>query len=170
MGSQLWILQDVRNWLTELRGSEPGLARLTGEAVVALLDAGGILGPPLAIRLPSVDPTPRGARRDPADAREHDARQQARRDIANVSTSRKRVELTIAHLERQAVRLAGQIDEALKAGREDAAAEARIRETSIREQLAELRHNLLMLTAEEERATAVSQRLEAQASRPQTRD
>ena len=61
MGYQPRMHQEIRDWLTGLRRTEPELARLVGEAVLALLDAGETLGPPLVVPL---DPRS-GPRRTP---------------------------------------------------------------------------------------------------------
>ena len=50
---KLRMHQEIRDWLTGLRSSEPELARLVGEAVLAMLDAGETLGPPLVLPLES---------------------------------------------------------------------------------------------------------------------
>ena len=47
MGYQLRLHSEIRDWLADLRDTEPELARLVGEAVLALIDAGETLGPPL---------------------------------------------------------------------------------------------------------------------------
>jgi hypothetical protein len=44
-----WMHDEIREWLSGLRETEPELARLVGESVLALLDAGDALGPPLAV-------------------------------------------------------------------------------------------------------------------------
>jgi hypothetical protein len=54
MGHDLRMHKEIRGWLTDLRDTEPELGRLVGEAVVALLDAGESLGPPLVVPLESV--------------------------------------------------------------------------------------------------------------------
>jgi|SRR5450631_1361693 hypothetical protein len=54
MGYQLRMHNEIRDWLAGLRGTEPELARLVGEAVLALLDGGESLGPPLVVPLGSV--------------------------------------------------------------------------------------------------------------------
>ena len=54
MGYQLRMHNEIRDWLTGLRGTQPELARLVCEAVLAMLDAGGSLGPPLVVPLESV--------------------------------------------------------------------------------------------------------------------
>jgi hypothetical protein len=142
VGLQLWVHQDVREWLTGLRDSDPGLARVAGEAVLAMLEAAEIPGPPLVIAL-----------RPPtwAGDRPQDGRLQARRAVADVATSRKRIELHVNQLDSYAARLADEREQALAAGREDLASQARARETSVLEQLSGLRRQLASLTSEEHR-------------------
>src|ERR1700685_1994078 len=110
MGYQLRMHREIRDWLTGLRGDEPELARLVGEAVLALLDAGESLGPPLVVPLESVLQPPD----DPREALDYSYQRQlenltkVRRGVADVATSAKRIELQVATLERQAGKLAGQ--------------------------------------------------------------
>jgi DNA-binding XRE family transcriptional regulator len=163
MGYQLRMHREIRDRLTGLRGDEPELARLVGEAVLALLDAGESLGPPLVVPLESVLQPPD----DPREALDYSYQRQlenltkVRRGVADVATSAKRIELQVATLERQAGKLAGQREHATAAGRADLAQEAHMREAEIREQLSGLRERLLTLTGEEEKLTAASQRLMA---------
>ena len=163
MGYQLRMHREIRDWLTGLRGGEPGLARPIGEAVLALLDAGESLGPPLVVPLESVLQPPD----DPREALDYSYQRQlesltkVRRGVADVATSHKRIELQADTLERQAGKLAGQRERALEAGRADLAREAHMREASVQEQLAGLRERLLILTGEEEKLTTASQRLQA---------
>jgi phage shock protein A len=163
MSYQLQMHTKVRDWLTGLRGTEPEAARLVGEAVLAMLEAGKSLGPPLVVPLETALWPPA----DPRDAlddsyqRQLEALTEVRRSVADVATARKRVELQVAQLEQGAERLAGQQEKALGAGREELAGEAGTREAAIREQLADLRHQLTVLTGEEERITIASQRLQA---------
>jgi hypothetical protein len=158
MGYQLRMHREIRDRLTGLRGGEPELARLVGEAVLALLDAGESLGPPLVVPLESVLQRPD----DPREALDYSYQRQlerltkVRRGVADVATSHKRIELQADTLEQQAGKLAGQRERALEAGRADLAREAQMREASVREQLAGLREQLLILTAEEEKLTAAS--------------
>jgi len=157
----LWMHDEVRDWLTGLRETEPELARLVGESVLALLDAGDALGPPLAVPLESALPP------DPRDgldvAYQHQLMilQKVRRGVADVATSRKRIELQIGQLEEAVARLARQREDALAAGREDVAGDARTREAGYQDQLSRLRAQLLGLTSEEQNLTAASQRLQA---------
>jgi hypothetical protein len=163
MGYQLRMHSEMRAWLTGLRGAEPELARLVGEAVLAMLEAGESLGPPLVVPLVSVlrpPDDPRGAL-DYSYERLLEALTKVRRGVADVATSRKRVELQASQLEQVAAKLASQCGDALDAGRKDLASEARIREAGVQKRLSGLRHQFLILAGEEERLTAASQRLQA---------
>jgi hypothetical protein len=91
--------------------------------------------------------------------RELDNLTKVHRDVVDMATSRKRVELQVSQLEQIAAKLAGQRDVAVKLGREDLASRVRIREAGVQEQLSELHRQLLVLTAEEEDPAASSQRL-----------
>ena len=64
MGYYLRMHSEIRDRLTDLRATEPGVSRLVGEAVVALLDAGESLGPPLVLPLESVLRPPDDPRQD----------------------------------------------------------------------------------------------------------
>ena len=160
---KLQVHNEIRAWLTDLRGAEPELARLVGEAVLALLDAGESFGPPLVVPLESALRPPD----DPRDALDHSYQRQLeiltkiRRGVADVATSRKRVELQLDALEQQADRLASQRAAALNAGKHALADQARAREAEVQEQLSELRSQFLILTGDEEKLTAASQRLAA---------
>ncbi|MGI8448850.1 MAG: PspA/IM30 family protein [Streptosporangiaceae bacterium] len=163
MGYQLRMHNEIRDWLTELRVVEPELARLVGEAVLALLDAGETLGPPLVVPLESVLRPPD----DPREALDYSYQRQlemltkVRRGVADVATSRKRVELQVSALEQQAVKLASQRERALAAGDEVLGSEARSREAGIQQRMSELHRQIHTLTGQEERLTLASQRLQA---------
>jgi phage shock protein A/DNA-binding XRE family transcriptional regulator len=163
MGSQLRMHREIRDWLAELRDTEPELARLIGEAVLALLDAGETLGPPLVVSLESALRPPD----DPRDVLDYSYQHQletltkVRRGVADVATSRKRIELMVSSLEQQAAKLASQREQALGAGNESLAMQARSREAGTQQRLSELHRQLHTLTGEEERLTVASQRLQA---------
>ena len=59
MGYTLRMHAELRDWLTNLRTAELGLARLVGEAVLALIEAGDSLGPPLVVPPGTGLPPPR---------------------------------------------------------------------------------------------------------------
>ena len=161
MGYGLRMHDEIRDWLIDLRATEPELARTVGEAVLAMLAAPDSLGPPLVVPLESVlrpSDDPRGAR-EASYQRQPDTLTEVHRDVVDVATSRKHVELQVSQLEQIAAKLAGQRDVAVKLGREDLAGRVRIREAEIQEQLSELHRQLLALTVEEEDPAAASQRL-----------
>ncbi|GII55427.1 phage shock protein A [Planotetraspora thailandica] len=86
--------------------------------------------------------------------------QKVRRGVADVATSRKRVELQINQLEGQAAKLESQGRQALSAGREDLAREALSRRNGVNTQIADLRIQYSNLQGEEEKLTLASQRLQ----------
>nr|WP_201784518.1 PspA/IM30 family protein [Nonomuraea pusilla] len=87
--------------------------------------------------------------------------QKVRRGVADVATSRKRVELQINGLEQQARRYEEQGRKALSVGREDLAREALQRRSNLQTQMADLKIQHDNLQAEEEKLTTASQRLQA---------
>jgi phage shock protein A len=86
---------------------------------------------------------------------------QVRRGVADVATSRKRVELQMNSLRQQQNRLEGQAKQALGAGREDLAREALGRRSTLQNQLTDLENQYQSLQADEEKLTVASQRLQA---------
>jgi phage shock protein A len=171
MGYQLRMHNRVRDWLTDLRSADPEMARMVGEAVLALLEAGESLGPPVVLPLVSVLQAPDDPREalDYTYQRQLEILQRVRRGVADVATSRKRVELQVDQLEQRAAKLLRQVQDALDTGREDLANDAQTRETAVQEQLSELRHQLAALRGEEERLTAASQRLQVKIDAFRTR-
>jgi len=87
--------------------------------------------------------------------------QKVRRGVADVATSRKRVELQIAGLDKQLTKLDDQARAALAGGREDLAREALIRKSGIAQQINDLHGQLEQLTAQEQKLTVASQQLQA---------
>jgi len=171
MGYQLRLHSQVRAWLTGLRDTEPERARLVGEAMLALIDAGEALGPPLVVSLESVLGQPEDPREsmDLSYQRRLETLTMVRRGVADVATSRKRLELQINSLEQQADGLARQRDEAERAGREDLADVAKGRAQAVMDQLTGLRRQYAGLYREEEKLTAASQRLQAKVEAFRTR-
>ncbi|MBG0816251.1 PspA/IM30 family protein [Planomonospora sp. ID82291] len=95
--------------------------------------------------------------------------QKVRRGVADVATSRKRVELQINQIEAQARKLEEQGRKALSVGREDLAREALTRRGSLQTQIADLRVQHDNLQAEEEKLTHASHRLQAKVDSFRTR-
>jgi phage shock protein A len=84
-----------------------------------------------------------------------------RRGVADVATSRKRVELQATQLQQQADKLTQQAQKALSMGREDLAREALTRKSALSSQQADLEAQRAQLQGEEEKLTLASQRLQA---------
>jgi phage shock protein A len=92
-----------------------------------------------------------------------------RRGVADVATSRKRVELQINQLQSQSDKLTEQAQKALSMGREDLAREALTRKSALTQQLADLQTQHVQLQGEEEKLTLASQRLQAKVESFRTR-
>jgi phage shock protein A len=89
------------------------------------------------------------------------ALQQSRRGVADVVTSRKRVELQLRKLQDQADRLDGEAQAEVNADRDDAARALLVRRAELLEQSALLEPDADRLREQEERLQAQVQRLEA---------
>lgn len=87
--------------------------------------------------------------------------QKVRRGVADVATSRKRVELQIAGLDKQLSKLDDQARAALGGGREDLAREALTRKSAVSQQINDLHVQLEQLTAQEQKLTLASQQLQS---------
>jgi phage shock protein A len=87
--------------------------------------------------------------------------QKVRRGVADVATSRKRVELQINQLQQSSNKLERQARDALSAGREDLARDALTRKAGVQSQINDLNTQYTSLQAEEEKLTGASQRLQA---------
>ncbi|MBV9853977.1 MAG: PspA/IM30 family protein [Streptosporangiaceae bacterium] len=92
-----------------------------------------------------------------------------RRGVADVATSRKRVELQMNQLQQEQGRRQEQAMKALGQGREDLAREALQRKAAVQTQLNELQGQYASLQAEEEKLTVASQRLQAKVDAFRTR-
>ena len=86
--------------------------------------------------------------------------QKVRRGVADVATSRKRLELQIQGLAQQTDKLDGQARAALAGGREDLAREALTRKSGLTQQIADLQTQLATLTDQEEKLTVAAQQLQ----------
>ena len=87
--------------------------------------------------------------------------QKVRRGVADVATSRKRIELQIQTLSQQTGKLSAQAKAALSGGREDLAREALTRKSGLQNQVADLQVQLAQLQDQEEKLIAASQQLQA---------
>jgi phage shock protein A len=87
--------------------------------------------------------------------------QKVRRGVADVATSRKRLELQLNQLQQNSDKLDRQARDALAAGREDLARDALTRKAGVQSQVSDLNTQYTSLQGEEERLTGASQRLQA---------
>jgi phage shock protein A len=92
-----------------------------------------------------------------------------RRGVADVATSRKRVELQITQLEQQAAKLQSQAEKALQMDREDLAREALTRKSGLNQQISDLQAQHAQLQGEEEKLVLAQQRLQAKVEAFRTR-
>ena len=95
--------------------------------------------------------------------------QKVRRGVADVATSRKRVELQLNQLQQSAGKLQSQARDALGAGREDLAREALTRRSAILSQVTDLQGQEVSLQGQEEKLTLALQRLQAKTDAFRTR-
>ena len=86
--------------------------------------------------------------------------QKVRRGVADVATSRKRLELQIQGLAQQEAKLEEQARAALAGGREDLAREALTRRSGLHQQIADLQTQLATLQDQEEKLTVAAQQLQ----------
>lgn len=92
-----------------------------------------------------------------------------RRGVADVATSRKRVELQLNQLNQQSAKLQDQAEKAIGLGREDLAREALTRKSGLTAQITDLQTQHDSLQAEEEKLTLAQQRLQARVEAFRTR-
>lgn len=95
--------------------------------------------------------------------------QKVRRGVADVATSRKRVELQANGLNSQIDKLNQQAQKALESNREDLAREALTRKSGLQQQLGDLQSQHAQLQEEEEKLGRASQRLQAKVDSFRTR-
>jgi phage shock protein A len=95
--------------------------------------------------------------------------QKVRRGVADVATSRKRVELQVNQLQQSSDRLDRQARDALSAGREDLAREALQRKAGLASQLTDLQTQYASLQGEEEKLSGAAQRLQTKVDAFRTR-
>ncbi|SBW23642.1 phage shock protein PspA [Candidatus Protofrankia californiensis] len=101
--------------------------------------------------------------------RQLDLLQQVRRGVADVATSRKRVELQVRQLQASADRLGEQAGQAVAANRDDLAREALGRRAAVSGQAQDLLRQHASLRAEEDKLTVAAQRLQAKVEAFRTR-
>ncbi|NLE98549.1 MAG: PspA/IM30 family protein [Propionibacterium sp.] len=95
--------------------------------------------------------------------------QNVRRGVADVATSRKRVELQANKLNQEVERLQSAAQRALESNREDLAREALTRKSGLQQQLSDLQQQHAQLQGEEEKLVRASSRLQAKVDAFRTR-
>lgn len=95
--------------------------------------------------------------------------QNVRRGVADVATSRKRVELQAGKLNQEVERLTSAAQRALESNREDLAREALTRKSGLQQQLSDLQAQHAQLQGEEEKLVRASSRLQAKVDAFRTR-
>ncbi len=95
--------------------------------------------------------------------------QKVRRGVADVATSRKRIELQMQGLEKQEAKLEEQARAALAGNREDLAREALVRRSGLHQQIADLNSQLAQLQDQEEKLIIASQQLQSKVESFRTR-
>jgi phage shock protein A len=101
--------------------------------------------------------------------RQLDLLAKVRRGVADVATSRKRVELQVNQLTAQSDKLQGQAEQAISVGREDLAREALTRKSGLTQQITDLKTQQAQLQGEEEKLVLAQQRLSAKVEAFRTR-
>lgn len=102
-------------------------------------------------------------------ARQQELLAKVRRGVADVATSRKRVEIQVGQLEQQSAKLQSQAEKAIEMGREDLAREALTRKSGLTGQINDLQAQHAQLQGEEEKLTLAQQRLQAKVEAFRTR-
>src|SRR3954454_22508766 len=92
-----------------------------------------------------------------------------RRGVADVATSRKRLEIQMQQLQSSSDKLQGQAQQAVTAGRDDLDREALTRRGAVNQQLADLQTQHAQRQAEEKKLTGASQRLQTKIDAFRTR-
>ncbi len=95
--------------------------------------------------------------------------QKVRRGVADVATSRKRLELQMTGLQQQSDKLQNQAQKAIGAGREDLAREALTRRSGLQAQMGDLQAQHAQLDQEEQKLITASQRLSSKVESFRTR-
>ncbi len=95
--------------------------------------------------------------------------QKVRRGVADVATSRKRLELQLQSLAQKEGKLEEQARAALAQGREDLAREALTRRSGLHQQIADLQVQLAQLQEQEEKLTTAAQQLQTKVESFRTR-
>jgi phage shock protein A/DNA-binding XRE family transcriptional regulator len=159
----LRMSDEIRDWLADLRDSEPVAARQVGASLTALITEGSGLAAPLVVAL---DGTPRPSPWSAGEPEALDESQQerleqmqtVRRHHAEAAGLMKDIEQRVGDLETRQAQLGDQRWQALQEGKPEAAAQAVDELARVQGQLAELRQLLPRVTEAERRLYLKHQR------------
>jgi hypothetical protein len=170
VGYVLGMSDEIRDWLADLRDSDPPEATQVGQALVALMEEGARLGPPLVVTLEGfaweldlreeLDVLYQARIEQMGDLRQH---------LDEAAALVRDIEQQVAELEAQEAGLADQRWRALQEGKPDAAAEAVNELAVVQAKLAELRRLLPGVVESERQLRSKEQRLQDQVDAFRTR-
>jgi hypothetical protein len=170
VGYVLGMSGEIRDWLADLRDSDPPAAAQVGQALVALMEEGASLGPPLVVTLDGFPWEP--DLREELDG-QYQARVEEMRDLRQhldeAAALVKDIEQQVAELEAREAALADQRWRALQEGKPDAAREAVDELAVVQAKLAELRRLLPGVVESERQLRSKDQRLQDQVGAFRTR-
>jgi DNA-binding XRE family transcriptional regulator len=154
---------EIRDWLADLRGSNPPAATAVGQALTALIDEGDRLGPPLVVSLARpMRPADLAEALDRSYQDRLGRLQIVRRLVGDAVMLVREIQIQVTDLELLETRLGDQRRQALDAGDSPAAAQAAAELAAAAAQLAELRPLLPGVTEAEQRLTGQMQLMQAQ--------
>jgi phage shock protein A/DNA-binding XRE family transcriptional regulator len=161
----LRMSDEIRDWLADLRDSEPVAARQVGAALTALISEGPGLAAPLVIALegpppprPSPWPTGEPESLDESHQERLEQMQTVRRHHAEAAALMKDIEQQVADLETRQAQLGDQRWQALQEGKPEEAAQAVDELAKVQGELGELRQLLPRVTEAERRLYLKHQR------------
>jgi phage shock protein A len=156
MAYRLRMPAEIGDWLTEVAGSQPEAAAETVAALLTLMAADGIPGPPLVTEPDRSDPVPADPREllDQQYQQMLEVLQHVRREVADASASRKRTEIQLS---------APDLDSVLRPVLERRLAAARQLEAALMQRGQRLHHVVDRFRTDKEVAKAMATATEAQA-------
>jgi hypothetical protein len=170
MGYLLRMSGEIRDWLADLRDSDPPAAAQVGQALVALMDEGARLGPPLVVTLAGFPVAP-DLREEPDGV--YHARLEQLRDLRQhgdeAAALVRDIEQQVAELQEQEATLSDRRWRALQEGKPNAAGQVVDELAVVQAKLAELRRLLPGVVESERQLRSKDQRLQGQVEAFRTR-